>query len=1185
MKKQTLYLLLAFITTHAFSQIRNTCPGTWVATDELERSLYINEDVGDVKQDKTVGMFYYIWHNETGAIHDISKILSGQEEWGGPWSFHHYAESLFGYYSSKDEFVIRKHMQMIVDAGVDFIYFDVTNDILYLETQIEFFEVLLRIKENGGKVPYIAMQFGTAQRNNSIETFYNQLATDERYKELFFKYNGKPLMLANYTGTNQEIKDYFTFKYSWAMTTQPWYTSREGKDCWAWLDFYPQKPGYGSNGELEQTSVATAHFSHGIYALGKSTGADYTQAPNYNTNGTFFQLQWDRAHDIDPPIVMVSQWNEWIAQRFIKGDPTYDYPVPISHMAREPITTGSSIFIDVYSPEYSRDIEPLRTAYRDNIYMQLVNNIRKYKGVQPMPTHNTPSDITITTDFSAWDGVSAVFYDDKGDTFHRDHVSFGSDLTYSNTTGRNDIIESKVAFDANNIYFYVKTASPLSPHTDNQWLNLLIDSDCDHSTGWNGFDLIANHSIISEGTTSLKQNTDASTFSWGNASNINYQYSGNEMHLSIPAALLNINTSNPFSFDFKWVDNSISSDDILDVYVDGDAAPNNRFNYRFKSEGIKYRNPWHFDASTEGWNPIHNLNISANNSICTVEVTGSDPYMLSPSNIDLNASDYQYLIVKMKNNTASNGAQLYWTTNSENYFDQDKYKLIPMMPTDNQFRTYVVDLSSDPDWQGTIKRIRIDPTGSSAGTVEIDYIKLTGTYNGLPYTIPCTIEAENYNIGGQNNGYHDYEMVNKGNANSTDAVDVTQNGESKYISQTQAEEWLEYIIKVDETGEYTIKSYVSAISPTSTIQYFLDGTSLTPALICPVTEDEQDFTEISSNVYLPQGTHVLRLLFPTDGATINKFAISRPKKECQVNLITNSHTCDNIGEITFKNTPFNSQTVFSIDLNPELTEYNSIALGIDINQNHSGWLINIGDSETNDGFGGDAGTQNNDSEFQLLNYSGRIYGSDYTPADQVIDGNRLLYENNNLLNGNTSLNISLANNTLNYSTANSGETYQSPYIFALDGQADNSSGGVNYSTWFSFNRSINNSSRTGNGVENVTITLDYIPQNLKSHQNLADLAGSNSFCDSVCTTPLRPSRGIADISPNPFTDHIDITYKEDSDQPSTYQISDMRGRVVTAGSILEGRESILLGFLAKGTYLMMLYQENKLVYKSIIIKN
>ena len=37
----------------------------------------------------------------------------------------------------------------------------------------------------------------------------------------------------------------------------------------------------------------------------------------YTDRGLYFEEQWKQAHKIDPKVVMVTQWNEWVAMRFI----------------------------------------------------------------------------------------------------------------------------------------------------------------------------------------------------------------------------------------------------------------------------------------------------------------------------------------------------------------------------------------------------------------------------------------------------------------------------------------------------------------------------------------------------------------------------------------------------------------------------------------------------------------------------------------------------------------------------------------------------------------------------------------------------------------------------------------------------------------------------------------------------
>lgn len=577
---------IAILAVHCVAAApRDTYRDTWVGADALGRPMLDNAFCGDPAADKTVGLFYFLWHKETAAwpIKDISKILAGQDSWGGASSFHHWGESLLGYYSSEDEYVIGKHFRMIADAGVDFIFFDTTNGPAntYETTYKKVLAILQSIRDAGEKVPQAAFLVNS-DMNASIEKIYADLYARDLYPELWFRRDGKPLLMGHYSGANSAIRDFFTFKRSWAWTSQPWYTETAGQDRWAWLDSYPQQPGY-KNGLPEHISVAAASHPHGVHAIGKSCGADITRPPVFGNDGKYIALQWQRALQVNPPVITVTQWNEWIAQRFIYQDPVSHVP-GVTHMVRRPLSAGDSIFIDVYSSEYSRDLEPMKGGYGDNYYMQLVNHIRQYKGVRPHRAASEPTTITINTDFSQWAAVGPDYLDDLNDVIHRNHVSFGSDLTYTDTTGRNDLDTMKVAHDQTYLYFYVKTRQALTAHTDARWMTLLINADADYSTGWNGYDHIVNHTVDSATSTTLKTNAGG-TATWAAPESIRYAYAGDQLHVRVPAASLGITLTKPFTLDFKWADNSLQSGDIMEFYLHGDAAPNNRFNYRYHSAG------------------------------------------------------------------------------------------------------------------------------------------------------------------------------------------------------------------------------------------------------------------------------------------------------------------------------------------------------------------------------------------------------------------------------------------------------------------------------------------------------------------------------------------------------------------------------------------------------------------------
>ena len=64
-------------------------------------------------------------------------------------------------------------------------------------------------------------------------------------------------------------------------------------------------------------------------------------------------------------------------------------------------------------------------------------------------------------------------------------------------------------------------------------------------------------------------------FTWGSATEIAMRVGEQEIEVAVPRSLLNAN-----GFDFKWADNSIQEGEWTDFTLNGDVAPNDRFNYR-----------------------------------------------------------------------------------------------------------------------------------------------------------------------------------------------------------------------------------------------------------------------------------------------------------------------------------------------------------------------------------------------------------------------------------------------------------------------------------------------------------------------------------------------------------------------------------------------------------------------------
>ena len=101
---------------------------TWVATDALGRQLPTYEQVGPPQSNKDVALFYFLWLGEHGQSgpYDLTDIVTANPanpSFGPIPAFHHWGESEFGYYVSSEKYVMRKHVQMFNDAGVDVLVF------------------------------------------------------------------------------------------------------------------------------------------------------------------------------------------------------------------------------------------------------------------------------------------------------------------------------------------------------------------------------------------------------------------------------------------------------------------------------------------------------------------------------------------------------------------------------------------------------------------------------------------------------------------------------------------------------------------------------------------------------------------------------------------------------------------------------------------------------------------------------------------------------------------------------------------------------------------------------------------------------------------------------------------------------------------------------------------------------
>lgn len=187
---------------------RDTFSDTWVATDALGRSLPTFQQAGPPRKDRFVGIFYFLWLGAFGnsGLFDITQILHQDPNamtepssplWGPLGAPHYWGQPLLGYYRTDDEFVLRKHAQMLSDAGVDVIIFDVTNNVTYKSHYMKLLEVFSKIRAAGGRTPQVAFLCPFWDPANVVRELFRDLYGPGLYKDLWFRWKGKPLILAD----------------------------------------------------------------------------------------------------------------------------------------------------------------------------------------------------------------------------------------------------------------------------------------------------------------------------------------------------------------------------------------------------------------------------------------------------------------------------------------------------------------------------------------------------------------------------------------------------------------------------------------------------------------------------------------------------------------------------------------------------------------------------------------------------------------------------------------------------------------------------------------------------------------------------------------------------------------------------------------------------------------------------
>jgi hypothetical protein len=143
-------------------------------------------------------------------------------------------------------------------------------------------------------------------------------------------------------------------------------------------------------------------------------------------------------------------------------------------------------------------------------------------------------------------------------------------------------------------------------------------------------------------------------------------------------------------------------------------------------------------------------------------------------------------------------------------------------------------------------------------------------YNGSPSAIPGTIQAEDFDTGGEGVAYHDGDTANLGGQYRMEGVDLSacSDGTGCYnVGWTQPGEWLGYTVNVPTAGTYTLQVRVASAGAGGTFHVEFNGSNKTGTLTVPNTGGWDTWQTITKSVTLDAGWQVLKLVMDANGAT------------------------------------------------------------------------------------------------------------------------------------------------------------------------------------------------------------------------------------------------------------------------------------------------------------------------------
>jgi hypothetical protein len=149
---------------------------------------------------------------------------------------------------------------------------------------------------------------------------------------------------------------------------------------------------------------------------------------------------------------------------------------------------------------------------------------------------------------------------------------------------------------------------------------------------------------------------------------------------------------------------------------------------------------WNFENTLENWT-FSGGSVAFSDSSVSLSITNEESTFLSPDSLLIDADLQKIVSFRLKNNTPDSTAKIIFKKYDGSTFS---YQEVNLLPNNNTWQTYSVNISSNENWTDMIQQIGIEFSNLS-GNVEIDLIAVSadglsdcnGGFGGLAYVDGC----------------------------------------------------------------------------------------------------------------------------------------------------------------------------------------------------------------------------------------------------------------------------------------------------------------------------------------------------------------------------------------------------------------------------------------------------------------